>query len=287
MTESEWLSSEDPAAMMKAWAEPSDRKLRLFAVACCRQAWHLLTDDRSRKAVEVAERFADGEAEHGERSLASDAAHRADHPLYSPDTTDYARNAASMACWVAAGDAASAASGVLRWAIGDHQERYADLLREIVGNPFRLAKLPEYRCRKCLYQHSEGWRSCAVCLTPHPWLTPTVLSLAQAAYAERACPSCLGTGMCRRYNPVRRHQLKDGPCPRCKGTKQIGTLDPHRLAVLSDALEEAGCDNYTILDNLRRERYQKVYTGYGNYEEFDHGPHYRGCWALDLILGKE
>jgi hypothetical protein len=272
--------------MMKAWAEPSDRKLRLFAVACCRQAWHLLTDDRSRKAVEVAERFADGEATADDLAEARSGA--ADARQWMGETPEHYPQWLAHVC--AAIDTASILTVFGRQMEMPHlvpKSRQADLLREIVGNPFRLAKLPEYRCRKCLYQHSEGWRSCAVCLTPHPWLTPTVLSLAQAAYAERACPSCLGTGMCRRYNPVRRHQLKDGPCPRCKGTKQIGTLDPHRLAVLSDALEEAGCDNYTILDNLRRERYQKVYTGYGNYEEFDHGPHYRGCWALDLILGKE
>jgi hypothetical protein len=49
-----------------------------------------------------------------------------------------------------------------------------------------------------------------------------------------------------------------------------GRLDTARLAVLADALEEAGCDNAEILSHCRGP-----------------GPHVRGCWALDLILGKE
>jgi hypothetical protein len=42
-----------------------------------------------------------------------------------------------------------------------------------------------------------------------------------------------------------------------------------RLAILADALEEAGCDTAEILTHLRGA-----------------GPHTRGCWALDLVLGK-
>jgi hypothetical protein len=42
-----------------------------------------------------------------------------------------------------------------------------------------------------------------------------------------------------------------------------------RLAVLADALEEAGCTDQSILDHLRGP-----------------GPHVRGCWAVDLVLGK-
>ena len=48
------------------------------------------------------------------------------------------------------------------------------------------------------------------------------------------------------------------------------TLDTARLAVLADALEEAGCTNADILAHCRQP-----------------GEHVRGCWVLDLILGKE
>jgi hypothetical protein len=46
-------------------------------------------------------------------------------------------------------------------------------------------------------------------------------------------------------------------------------LDTVRLAVLADALEEAGCADPDLLGHLRGP-----------------GPHVRGCWAVDLLLGK-
>jgi hypothetical protein len=48
-----------------------------------------------------------------------------------------------------------------------------------------------------------------------------------------------------------------------------GALDKVRLSVLADALEEAGC-GADVFGHLREK-----------------GPHVRGCWVIDLILGKE
>jgi hypothetical protein len=70
------------------------------------------------------------------------------------------------------------------------------------------------------------------------WLTAVVLALSHAAYQERRLPT--------------------------------GELDGDRLAVLADALEDAGCTDGPILEHLRGP-----------------GPHVRGCWCLDLLLEKE
>jgi hypothetical protein len=60
MNETEWLCSTDPTPMLEfLWGKASDRKLRLFACACCRRVWHLISNERSRTVVEVAERYAD------------------------------------------------------------------------------------------------------------------------------------------------------------------------------------------------------------------------------------
>src|SRR5690242_9454534 len=62
ITEQEWLESVDPHRMLEALAGRSeDRKLRLFACACCQNIWPLLKDERSRRAVQAAEHFADGQ----------------------------------------------------------------------------------------------------------------------------------------------------------------------------------------------------------------------------------
>jgi hypothetical protein len=226
MDETGWLDATDPKVMLTsltAAGKGSGRKLRLFAVACCRRIWDTLWDPRSRAAVEAAERFADGLASEEELELAwepaweavgfprrhpSDGVERPNALAASSAATPDAQEAATCTAWDAAWDAAS------------HRPRHAEqlgqaaLLRDIFGNPFRPA------------------------LISRAWLTPTVTALATAAYQERLPPS--------------------------------GALDGARLAVMADALEEAGCTNAELLGHLRGP-----------------GPHVRGCWAVDAVLGRE
>src|SRR5262249_22955025 len=60
LTEDEWLSCTDPVQMLEQLDRvASDRKLRLFACACCRSVCDSVTE-RGEKLIEVSERYADG-----------------------------------------------------------------------------------------------------------------------------------------------------------------------------------------------------------------------------------
>jgi hypothetical protein len=99
--------------------EGRDREIRLYAVWCARQVQHLMTDPRSIAALDIAERFANGEATQAELGAARDAAWYA--ARYEARGTaraaagDAAGYAASAAARDAARDAASAAASAAVW----------------------------------------------------------------------------------------------------------------------------------------------------------------------------
>lgn len=88
----------------------TDRELRLFACWCVRQVWHLLTDDRSRHAVEVAEKYAIGTASKEELSAAWSAARSAAESAAWSDTRSADEYAARSAAYAAESAARSVAS---------------------------------------------------------------------------------------------------------------------------------------------------------------------------------
>src|SRR5262245_57553031 len=67
MTEAEWLACTNPQPRLELLRrKASDRKVRLFAVACCRRVWSSLEHEEFRDAVRKAEAFVDGLADRAE-----------------------------------------------------------------------------------------------------------------------------------------------------------------------------------------------------------------------------
>jgi hypothetical protein len=156
----------------------SDRKLGLFKVACCRHIWHLIPGKRARAVVEVAERYADGEATLEEVEAAGNAMLKRKRPttaeilleiLAELTHEEPAANTDLVAykCVMAAGgEAADAVPEVQHLdtydrAAQEEEDDQATLLRDIAGNPFRR-----------------------VAFTP-AWRTPAVTTLARVIYNER------------------------------------------------------------------------------------------------------
>jgi hypothetical protein len=158
MSGSEWQTSEDPVAMLGSLEDhrlATDRKMRLFACGWVREIWHLLRDERSRTAAEVAEQFADGMVTRWElvaaRRVADDAAADA---VYLPHLDGSA--------WLAAWDA-------VRSEVSDEpaaRRRLAALLRCLIPNPFRRPPVID-----------PAWLR---------WQGGRVAALAQAIYDDRA-----------------------------------------------------------------------------------------------------
>ena len=93
--------------------EGHEKEIRLYAVWCARQVQHLMKDDRSIEALDIAENYANGLASEKELAAAWSAANAAWAAAWS------AANAARADIWAAASaawDAASAAASAAAWA---------------------------------------------------------------------------------------------------------------------------------------------------------------------------
>jgi hypothetical protein len=137
--EQEWLGSVDPKAMLNFLeGKVSDRKLRLFACACARSRRADQADSRCRRALEVAERHADGDASDAEL----EAAYRATPAgLVGALASAAAMPGAGMAAhWVVSSLPWVAAAAVRKGKRRTGQAALRPaclLLRELVGNPWR------------------------------------------------------------------------------------------------------------------------------------------------------
>ena len=227
MTEAEWLACSDPKMMLEFLrGKASDRKLRLFAVACCRRIWHLLPDKAAQQAVEVAEQSAEGlvqaealrqacvraEAAYQERRKLANQTHclvEGFDPYWTTTAIADASRVASLTAMdmadlstrglslpelvalLSAGARQPEHKGSIS-AIDAEKSFQSNLLCEIFGNPFRSPKINARELN---------------------WNDGIVPKMAQSVYEQRAFD---------------------------------------RLPVLADVLEEAGCTDADILAHCRQ-----------------------------------
>lgn len=247
MTEAEWLACGDPGVLLARRGRISQRQLMLFGCACCHRHMELLREERCRRAIEAAEEFADGLCPPDVLRNAREFIRYKHQELYWP--VEWPSLYPQAAAWLAAFDDPAAerlqaergarepfddmlcamkdevsallACVVARPAAGeaasdaDFQTAYdreraaqCDLLRDILGNPFRPGNFSRQ------------------------WSTDTVLALARTVYESR---------------------------------------DFSAMPILADALQDAGCTDEEVLNHCRDTTQV----------------HVRGCWVVDLVLGKD
>lgn len=182
MTETEWMTCNDPRPMLGfLCGRTTDRKLRLFAVACCRRISDLLPDERCRLALETAEQFADGLV-----SLERLHAAREDAIRSYVEFNDFDESGGFTGR-----ESAAAAIGGACWTAEEGQYQG---LHDVIDNSYGLGHLStdgknsgpiEFR-RQChdirdIFGNPFQARS----LTP-TWFTPEVVKVAQAIYDGQA-----------------------------------------------------------------------------------------------------
>jgi hypothetical protein len=225
-----WLGCVDPVPMLECirpWA--SDRKLRLFAVACCRRIADELDTGLWPSMLDLAERYADGLATDEERRAIWTKVRHAAQGWASSEkqiAPNWVVRAAAAVYYATARDTWRAASKVgqevveaLVWPDDDLEgytvaeartvelARQSALVRDIFVDPGRPVRFDDR------------------------WQTADVVGVAQGIYHDRAFD---------------------------------------RLSILADALMDAGCDHEDVLSHCRNGRL-----------------HARGCWVVDLVLGKK
>ncbi len=265
MTEAEWLAATDPQPMLAFLrGRASERKLRLFAAACCRRIWHLLPGVQSRAWVEAAESLADGREVRIDPNLRDDEGR--------PSTAQSTARRAALAACLRPPTLAQQEEAVRAWHEAPSDQWYP---------PARLSEPTAEDRRKAAYEGArkaaESARMAVVQGPGRPGLirygrTTSSEQRGQAALLRDVFGNPFGPPPAvdpawLAWNGGTVRQLAEAAYEQRPAAE--GLLDHARLALLADALEDAGCAEPDLLGHLRGP-----------------GPHVRGCWAVDLLLGK-
>lgn len=327
MTEAEWLASQDDPLAMVQWLHEDgldprrdkplnrDRKFRLFACACCRRAWDRLSA-RGRKAIEIAERYAVGLATEGENMDAHFAAFPEDAPNSHPHDPQW------LGVWATAnrtGGMFEANFGLRLRTLRENgctAQAQADLLRHIIGNPFRppvtkpcpackgegRVTFPDQKPRgplsgnpymvECFACRALGYLPVPL---PDHW-PGDVVELARACVEEPACDGCRGNKTVVLFRGPGATNPYHADCADCGG-KGVAKTEPPYFA-LHDALLDVGLPElagHFAGEKCVKHSYEQDQIGgwflppdcqWCQGTGMKAASHPKGCWALDLILGQ-
>jgi hypothetical protein len=258
MNAAAWRKSGNPYKMLAfvcEWA--SERKLRLFACACCRRVWRQLKDRRSRKAVECAERHAEGKLDSKELQAARRAAAQVKG---AKGNQNIAEDAAAMA-------AVETARPRAQLVEGESVYLAAQLTAEVAGLvAANRAWMPAWKQarqerldREAATHRADGTASDAM----YP-----------AETAERQHQADLLRDLFGNPTSKRRRDLSWLANVNATANNLARTIAAKQsfesMPILADALEDAGCGDIEILTHLRGT-----------------SPHALGCWVLDLLLREQ
>lgn len=295
MTEQEWLACLDPRAMFNrlisedhlrearsgamygekptepVLPKPSDRKLQLFATGCCRLIWDKLPTARHEEgstiiglqaAVRLSEKWIDNQCAAGDVRAANKHLNQQEWLPIFQSAYHGARSGASYAL-----------ENTKAW--GCPPERQALLLHHLVGNPYavpiRYSRKEDVYCRPC---KTCGW---------------------SGKDGKFECGTCFGYGgeQAKEYKPLRTLTVQN------VATK-LYTGDQAAALILHDALLDAAAPPEIIQHFATRETILEegceLCNGTGVVEYLGNVckprvvipfTHPKGCWVLDLILGKD
>jgi hypothetical protein len=247
MTEEEWMTGDDlPKLLHFVVPRIQGRKFYLFFTACCREVQGLIPDERLWKFVEMREQFIDGKVK---LTKLENQFHQAQQAVASQYFGWKNYNPKK-------GGKASSKHPTVSFGSGYETIVGASRLGEAVlalSHPSREVDTSRVSSALAILARADG--DSATC-------------------AQRQC-SLLRDIFGNPFRPVALD-------PRWLTSsvvdlaRSIYEADPRQdggymdgLPILADALMDAGCDSEDLLNHCRGA-----------------GPHVRGCWAVDLILGK-
>ena len=260
MDETEWLACTDSRSMLgflleEATDKASDRKLRLFTCAYARRVWGLLKARRKVRPFEIAERYADGEGLFDDIRAACEAVYRWGKGRPFPTALQHAcmapllhpRGEEEGELPVSPRAYASRGRGVNCTVQASTYVAW-ELLRDPDGRPLRSGDFPDYEAFSAAVLPLCLAELCAQAALLHDIFGP----LPFRAVAIHPDVLAWNDRVVLRVAQAVYDERRFGVMP-----------------ILADALLDAGADDEELIQHCRSA-----------------GPHVRGCWAVDLILGK-